>query len=189
MSPRTKEVNEALTKYADVVDQQVAKQLDELEKSVGGRQRLINALILSGSPTAQRTAKLLQKAESQKLPLLEAIRAAKSDVNEVINAFSKGSLVESTVKTIARLSDGMPAIMDESIAAALAPDGFKDREMLFKISGILDTKPMVQLNLQQNLGSFGSPGVFEQVIRGGSAAQFDDPFAEVIDVEPEPSDV
>jgi len=162
--------------------------LNELETRVGGRHRLISALIISDNPKAREFAKLLAKQKSHQYTLWELCNKQKLNPQELFRQITEGTLAQSAVEAYVKVAAGMPKVVEKSVevATSLGVEGFKDREMLLRLGGMLTDKsgPQVQVNLNQN---FHKAGHFEQTMEFGSAGALDDPFIEAEEVEDVPS--
>lgn len=173
------------------LEERLTASLQLLETAVGGRDRLVDALIISKHPTAKKFIGMLGKADWAQKPLYNILKANKTNPDELINIFMEGELVASTVKTIVKLSDGLPGVMDTAIESATVPgpEGFQDRKLLFEIAGMHKQEKKGGLNINLNQIQFGSEGMFEKVITRQHGGLHENPFEVDVDAEEVDDDV
>lgn len=163
-----------LSQSADVeiraLDERLRISLELLENAVGGRQKLIDALVVSKHPVAKKLVPVLAKCVKGNTSLYDICTQLKTTPDEVIRIFTEGSLVRSTVETLVKLHDGLPSIMDTSISSAKKEgrDGFADRELLMEVAGLKREGGGIHISMNQSLNNAGGEGVFEKIIKGFS---------------------
>ena len=179
-----KPLSEALAPVKTTLERQLEASLELLERSAGGRQRLIDALAVSNHPSAAKFVAALQKFENDKLSFYDVCRKIRCSPDEIIKIYTEGSLVRSTVQTFTKLADGIPAIMDVAVESAKikGPPGFQDRKLLFEMSGMQKQEGGIHISMSQmNLSSEGS---FEKVVGRSGVSISQNPFdGDIIDVE------
>lgn len=157
------------------LDQRLRLSLELLEQSVGGRDKLIDALIVSKHPVAKKLVPRLARCVTGTDSLYDICHSLKTSPDEVMRIFTEGSLVRSTVEALVKLHDGLPAVVQTSIESAskAGRDGFDDRKLLMEVAGLRrsDGGGGIHLNISQTLQNAGSEGVFEKVIKGFSTDQ------------------
>ncbi len=142
-----------LAKPENPVETLVRSQMEELEEMVGGRHNLITGLLASDDHRANRLATALQKADNADKNIYDVCRSVNMSLEEALRCFSKGEIFKSTIETFLALSEGLPAVMQQSVEVAKShgPDGYKDRELLFKLSGLLKDGGGINVNLNQKI--------------------------------------
>lgn len=176
-----KTISEALEPVKSAMEDQLRASLDLLERSVGGRKRLIDALAVSNHPSARKFVLELTKGTNGDLSLYEVCEKIRISPDELTKIYTEGSLVRSTVQVFMKLADGLPEVMDVAIDSAKikGPQGFQDRKLLFEVSGVQKQDSGIQINMNQlNLGNEGS---FEKVVGRTGVSITKNPF----DVEAE----
>lgn len=182
---RAKELK-ALQKAGETaLEEQIRASLSLLETAVGGRAKLLHALAVSKHPNAKRFTAAVGKCVNGNKPLYDVLKASRMSADELINVFTEGSLVRSTVEAMVKLSDGLPGIMQTAVESAAMPgkDGFDDRRLLFEIAGVRKPEKHGGVNINLSQISFGSEGVFEKVVTKQPFSLHQNPFE--IDVEAE----
>jgi len=169
--------SQALAPLKTALETQLEASLELLERSAGGRQRLIDALAVSNHPSAVKFIAILQKDASDDLTLYEICRRIRTSPDEIVKIYTEGSLVRSTVETIAKLSDGMPSIMDVAISSAKmkGPPGFQDRKLLFEMGGLQKQEGGIHIN-NMNQMNLSSEGSFEKVVGRTGVSLSQNPF-------------
>ncbi len=172
------------------LDERLRLSLELLEQHVGGRQRLLDALIVSKHPVAKKLVPKLARCVNGAKPLYDICKSVRTSPDEVMHIFTEGSLVRQSVVALSRLHDGLPGIMDVSIESAKQKgrDGFDDRKLLMEVAGL--RRPDgggIHINMAQMMQNAGGEGVFEKIIKGFST-DVANPFErsdDVVDVEAE----
>lgn len=176
-----------LIRHETELEKRLKASLQLMEDSVGGRKRLLDALLVVGHPSAHRLISLMGKKGNLDRPLLELCRAARTPPEEVVKIFTEGSLARSTVETFVKLADGVPGVMDAAIESAKikGPSGFSDRKLVFEMAGIAKPDgPATLINQNfMNQMSMGSEGAFEKVVSHGGISLNKNPFDSSIEVE------
>ena len=108
--------------------QLLVQQLQAMEDELGGRSNLILGLMGSENPKALKLAAELQKEKNQKLSVLDVCNNLGLNLSEAFSSFTKGKLMEASVKSFLALVEGLPSVVQSSVDAALTTDGFKDRD-------------------------------------------------------------
>lgn len=150
--------------------------MDLLERSAGGRRKLIDALAVSNHPSAVKFIAALENAENNDLSMYQVCRRIRTSPDEIMKIYSEGSLVRSTVQTFMKLADGMPGIMDVAVESAKmkGPPGFQDRKLLFEMSGLQKQEGGIHINMNQM--NLSSEGTFEKVVGRTGVTLNQDPF-------------
>ncbi len=165
----------SLTPQMTALDERLRLSLELLEHSVGGRQKLMDALIVSKHPVAKKLIVKLASPVKGRESLYDICKSVNTSPDEVIRIFTEGSLVRSTVEALVALHDGLPDVVKTSVQVAKEPtkSGFEDRKLLMEVAGLRrpDGGGGVHINLSQTLQNVGSEGIFEKVIKGFSSDQ------------------
>lgn len=173
-------VVKAQKQAGDQLTGELAETLNQLEKALGGRVHLASTLMATGNADAKRIAAALVKQKNRKKDLYTICREAQSSPEALSRAIEEGSLMKATMETFMQLASGVPEVVKKSIDVAVTGgvEGYKDRELILKVSGLLKEGRGVQVNLNQNISQIGSGG-FEKMIRDIGVNASEDPFIDV----------
>lgn len=166
------------------MEEAFAHLMSELEAQLGGRDRFIQALIATENPKAKPLVQALGKEENAEKSVGELCLELKTDPSMLMKSATDGSLMLSMTNAFLSLAQGMPQVIHSSIDTAtnLGPDGFKDRELLMKVGGLLKDGGGIHLNLNQQINTV--PQV-DQFLTASSEIGKQNPF----DIEIEAEDV
>jgi hypothetical protein len=160
--------------------------MEQLEKQVGGRDRMIMALAHLNNPIAKKMSSALLDPRNEKVSMYEICRQIRVAPGELIKATQEGKLEKSIIEAMTTLAQDLPGIVEKSIdvATTMGPDGFKDRQLLLKMAGMLTEGGGINISMKQQMGS--NPGrIFEHVVAGNDRSAQDNPLDTVVDTEVE----
>lgn len=152
---------------------------ERTEEECGGRARIIETLVRTGDRRAVRLIQELGKATNGHKPLYKILKKLGISNSDFMDLISTGDVVQAIFKAQRKFADSLEDVAEATVLSAKikGDKGYKDREMIFKLTGLLrKDQPMVAINLNQTFSGVGS---FEKVVGGASKLAQTDPFEDV----------
>lgn len=174
-----REVRETLGANKAAMSQRFEVMLAQMEEKTAGKVGFIDALLSSRDPEAKRLIKALGAEDNQELSVLDICKKLDLYPGDVVAMFGDAVMAAANLEGYIKLAASLPEIVDSAVTSSQLPgkEGFSDREMLLKISGMLPEESKgVKVNVQQNVGVIGQPGGFERIAGATQSMMQENPF-------------